>query len=221
MIKDQTMVAIDDSFRELIKNQNYERYVLAIINKSQEIFQDIEFRYIENQSHGESDFQDSNGQYYDAKLLFDKKQGQLLGDSKNKFADWIHELSNEKIEFGRYIKERGVYSVACTRLYQIMKERLASVKPDENAIFFIPFPIVNEYKDSLFIQCTTDFLQAVYDKLVEDEMVGNRKVYFIYPSGDAHEYVLRDNNRRREDIKCEELDNFISFETRQVIENND
>ena len=99
-----------------------------------------------------------------------------------------------------------------------MKERMASVEADENAIFFIPFPIVDEYKGSIFLQHTTDFLQAVYQQLVDDYLVGNRLVFFIYPSGDPHEYVLRDADGRREYITCDELDDFIKYETRIVME---
>ena len=50
-------------------------------------------------------------------------------------------------------------------------------------------------------------------------LVGNRKLYFIYPSGDPHEYVLRDADRNREYIRCEELDEFISYESHYEVVN--
>ena len=94
-----------------------------------------------------------------------------------------------------------------------MKDRLASINENENAIFFIPYPIVDEYKGSYFGLIATDFLQAIYNDLVEKGLVGSRKLYFIYPSGAPHEYVLRDTEINREYIKCEELDGFISYDT--------
>lgn len=218
MFKSQTVVTIDKSFRSLIQSQNYEKYVLTIINKSEAVFSDIEFTCIEDQSHGESDFVDNSGQFYDAKLLFDKKQGALIGDPNNEITEWLQVMLDEKTEFGECIKNRGLSFVPGTRLYKVMEARLASVKPEENAIFFIPFPIVDEYKGSIFLQFTTDFLQAVYQRLFDEGLVGDRKLYFIYPSGDPHEYVLRDAERKREYITCEELDDFIEFDTHVVME---
>ena len=218
MIKMQTIVTIDKSFRSLIQSQNYEKYVFAIITQSNTFFHNLQFSCIDDQSHGESDYMDNHGQLYDAKLLFDQKQGALIGDPKNRFDDWLQAMLDEKTEFGRCIKKRDLSILPDTRLYQVMKDRLASVKPEEHAIFFIPFPIVDENKWSSILQSTTDFLQAVYQRLVDDGLVGNRKVYFIYPSGDPHEYVLRDDNSMQEYIKCEDLEDFISFETRIVME---
>ena len=217
MVKNQTLVTIDKSFRKLIQSQNYEKYVFAIIGKSDVLFQGIRFEYIENQSHGECDYIDNYGRHYDAKLLFDKQQGFLIGDPKNEFNDWLQVMLNEKTEFGRCIKQRDLSFISETRLYAVMKERMTSVKLEENVIFFIPFPIVDEYKGSRFLLGTTDFLQAVYQELVDEGLIGNRKIYVIYPSGDPHEYVLRDENRTREYIKCAELEDFITFETRFVM----
>lgn len=178
----------------------------------------MNFTHIADQSHGESDYVDNHDRLYDAKLLFDKKQGALVGDPKNDLNEWLQVMLDEKTEFGESIRKRDLSFLPETKLYKVMKERLASVKPEENGIFFIPFPIVDEYKGSIFLQLTTDFLQAVYQRLADDDLVANRKVYFIYPSGNPHEYVLRDDNRRREYITCEELEDFIGFETRIVME---
>lgn len=218
MIKVKTVITIDDSFRSFIQQQNYEKYILTIINKSKLIFQNLRFSYIEDQAHGESDFVDNNGQSYDAKLIFDKKQGALIGDPRNDFNEWIEVMLKEKTEFGECIKKRDISFLETTRLYRIMKARLSTVKQDENAIFFIPFPVVDEFKGSSFLQLTTDFLQAVYNKLDENQLVNDRKLYFIYPSGDSNEYVLRDSGARREYIQCEELEGFIRFQSEIVIE---
>ena len=213
MITTKTIATIDPAFRTLIKAQNYERYVLAIINRSRDIFQGLSFKHITNQSNGESDFKDSDGQLYDAKLLFDKKQGAMIGDEHNEITQWVQVMIDEKAEFGEVVRQRDLTLVTKTKLYQIAEKRSAKVKSNEHVIFFIPFPIVDEYKGSVIQQFASDCLQAVYNALIENECVGNRRVYFIYPSGEPHEYVLRDDRMHREYICCEELDDFITFET--------
>ena len=218
MIKTQTIVTISNSFRNLIQSQKYEKYVHAIISKSQIIFCGLKFNHIQEQSHGESDFIDDNGRYYDVKLLFNDKQGALIGDPKNEFEKWLQVMLVEKTEFANCIEKRDLDLVTGTSLYRVMKERLLSFNPDENAIFFIPFPIVDENKESIYLRFATDFLQAVYDKLVENGIVGERDTFFIYPSGDPHEYVLRDGSGKREYVKCDELDDFISYEARIIQE---
>ena len=119
--------------------------MLTIINKSQKIFDGLIFTRIEDQSHGESDYIDNKGQLYDAKLLFDKKQSALIGDPKNDFKDWLQAMLDEKTEFGESIKKRDLSFLPTTRLYLVMKERLASVKLDENVIFSFLFQLWIEF----------------------------------------------------------------------------
>jgi len=218
MLSFRTIVTIDKSFRDLIKSGTYEKYVFTIISRSEKLFARRRFIYNVAQSHGECDFVDDQGQKYDTKLVFNKKQGQLIGDPKNQIQDWLQAMMDEKVEFAESIQKRDLSLVVSTELYRIMKDRLESVAADENAILFIPYPIVDDYKESVFLQFATDFLQAVYDRLVEDGVVGNRKVYFIYPSMDSHVYVLRSASRAREYIRCDELDDFIRYETGYAVE---
>ncbi len=213
MFKMQTIVSIDKSFRSLIQNRNYEKYVYTIINRSEVIFRSLRFETVHEQSHGENDFIDNNGQKYDAKLLFDKRQGALVGDPKNELMEWLEEMLTEKTEFSKCIQQRDLSTIVNTKLYLIMKERLKTVKGDEHAILFIPFPVVDEYKGSIFLQFTTDFLQAVYNRLRDEGEIGSRRIYFIYPSGNQNEYVLRDESYHREYIQCKELEDFISYDT--------
>lgn len=216
MFKMQTIASVDKSFRSLIQNRNYEKYVYAITSRSEVIFRGLRFETIQEQSHGESDFIDNNGQKYDAKLLFDKKQGALVGDPKNELMEWLKEMFNEKTEFSKCIQQRDLSMIVDTKLYSIMKERLKTVKSYEHAILFIPFPIVDEYKGSVFLQFATDLLQAVYNRLRDEGKIGSRRVYFIYPSGNPYEYVLRDENHHREYIQCKELENFISYDSKSI-----
>lgn len=214
MLTFQTYVTIDNSFRDLIKSGTYEKYIFDIISRSKNLFAGRQFTHNGAQSHGECDFVDDQGQKYDAKLIFNEKQGRLIGEPKNKMQGWLQDMTNEKTEFAESIQKRDLSIVKNTKLYRIMKKRLESVNADENAILFIPYPIVDDYEGSTVLQQVTDFLQAVYDQLEEDGVVGNRKAYFIYPSMKPHVYVLRSASRKREYIRCDELDDFIKFETR-------
>lgn len=207
-----TQVSFTDAFRELIKTQKYEEYVYVIISRSETIFNGKKFTHIRNQSDGEADFLDQEGNKYEAKLLFDKKQGRLLGEQKNKIDKWFESLQEEVSEYSEsVILNRNTELIKDTRLYSILVERLSSIKEDENAIFFIPFPIVNDVRGSIFLQSTTDYIQAAYNKVVEERMIGDRKIYFIYPSMEPSVYVLRNGDYHREYIECIELDPLILY----------
>ncbi len=152
-----TTITVSDEFRNFIKRQNYEQYVYAIVNKSTKIFREVSFTKIEEQSHGECDFIDSHGIKYDVKLLFNQQQGQLIGNPKNTLIQWIQKMENEKTEFSKSITERDLSYVESTKLYMIMRERIQSLEADENAILFIPYPIVQDLESSIFLQFATDF----------------------------------------------------------------
>ena len=140
-------ISVSNEFRDLIKNGNYEKYILLILQASQVIFSGKQFHFVDKQSHGECDYIDQNGVKYDAKLIFNKKQGALLGDPKNDLVKWIEEMKNESIEFSRCIEQRDLSLVRSTQLYNIMKNRIESTKEDENPILFIPFQIVDDCED--------------------------------------------------------------------------
>ena len=210
-MKNETVVIVDSDFRSLIKAQKYEKYVLAIIKRSTVFFKGCSFEQMSSQAHGECDFVDNKKRKYDAKLIFDEHQGQLIGDPKNDFIKWLQEMTNEKSEYSECIRKRNNSFLANTRFYEILKARIETVKDDETAILFIPFPIVDDSPESLILQQTTDFLQAVYDKLVEDGAVNCMAVYFIYPSMEPNVYVLRNETRKREYIRCDELGEFITY----------
>ena len=84
-----------EMFRRIIKNGNYEKYVMEIMNKSKTIFNNIHVSPNKEQSHGESDFVDQDGNKYEAKLIIDKKQGEIIGQSKNDIDDWINDMIKE------------------------------------------------------------------------------------------------------------------------------
>lgn len=75
-------MTILDSLSDMFKRQNYELLVLAVLNRSQTLISGLPLKYVEKQLSGESDYLDSMGGKYDAKLLFDSKQGALICDKK-------------------------------------------------------------------------------------------------------------------------------------------
>lgn len=209
-----TKASFTNSFRDLFKSQKYEEYVYMIISKSEIVFNGKKFTHIHSQANGESDFSDQEGGKYDVKLIFDEKQGRLLGEHKNDIIKWFETLYEEMTEFSeKVIRYRNTELIKDTKLYSILIERLCSVEENENAIFFIPYPIVHDIRDSIILQLTTDFLQAVCNKIEEEKLLGDRKIYFIYPSMEQSIYVLRDGNQNKEYVECKELDAFIIYET--------
>lgn len=207
-------MTISRDFRDMIKESRYERLVNAILNQSTVIITDTPLIHIDSQPDGEPDFIDTKGNKYDVKLLFDSKQGELVGARRFDIKNWIESMMDESAEFSEYIYKRGEYDLSFTTLYSIMKDRITSLKEDEIGVLFCPFPIVNDKKGSIFMQHATDFLQAVYEKLVDENVVTCNDVLFLYPSMEKDVIVLRNGNTRtREYINTTELSKYISFDT--------
>ena len=208
----ESSMLISDGYRNLFNNRRYEKYVYCLLVKSTEIFAGLTFTWIESQSHGECDFVDSNGEKYDAKLLINSKQGALIGEKKNDILLWIKDTIEEINEFPRRLHETQDYSfIPKTRLYQIMKDRIATVEEDENVIFFSPFPLVTDSQYNFLNPFCTDYLDVVYECMMEEGLIGNRRVYYIYLSQEQGVYVLRDDHSAREYISMPELDCFMTI----------
>ena len=203
-----------DSFRDFVKSQKYEEYVYMIISNSERVFSGKQFKYIQNQSNGEPDFVDQEGNKYEAKLMFDERQGQLLGEHKYDITKWFESIKEEVVECSENIIRNGnTEFIKNTKLYRIFRKRLSSVNEDESAIFFIPYPIVNDVRGSVYLQFAADILQIAYNSIREEGLLGDKKIYFIYPSMEPSIYVLRDGDYQREYIECKELDPLIIYES--------
>lgn len=127
-------------------------------------------------------------------------------------------MMNECGELNDCIMNRGIANVKNTQLYCILKKRVSSVKADETAILFCPYPIVKDYQYAIFMQLATDFLQAMVEEL-EEEISACRGAYFLYPSMEKGIMVLRDANTRvREYIDAPEIAEYISFDTIPIVE---
>lgn len=104
------------------------------------------------------------------------------------------------------------------RTYSVLKDCLLSIKSDEVAILFCPYPIVNVYQGSVFLLLTTDFLQVVFDEL-EKEINACQKALFLYPSMKEKMIVIRDaRTKNREYIYAPEIAEYIKFNTVPVVE---
>lgn len=211
VVQFQTEAIITEAFRGVIKSGKYEQFIGMILNRSERVLGRRQFRHIERQDQGQCDFVDSQGQKYDVKLVIDDEQGQIIGDKKYNICEWIKIMLQERGEYEESISLRDLSLVRKTKLFRILKERLHGIGADENVILFFPFPIVNDEAGRVFLQLCTDFLQAVYSRLEEDGYVGERNVFFIYPSMNRDEYILRNGHGMRENIRCEELGDYIVF----------
>ena len=216
LIKTRILCSFSDLFRDVLKQQKYEKYVLRIISESKVLLADREFVRVEDQHAGDPDYIDKDGNKYDVKLLIDSKQGALLGERKNHVFEWFTSLQDECAEYAHIIEERDSPDydydklIDSSRLYRILRDRFDSISPDETPLFFIPYPIVQDYQGSKFLQFTTDFLQAVINRLKVDRMI-DREMYFIYPSMNAGVYVLRNTSLQREYISISDLSSIIEY----------
>ncbi|MBE7004199.1 MAG: hypothetical protein E7425_07955 [Ruminococcaceae bacterium] len=205
-------VTTSDAFRDLFKHQHYEEYVFQIISKSKKFFGNCHFDKVTTQSDNEPDFIDiKTKDKYEVKLLFDEKMGVLIGDRKNKSDEWIKRFLQLRDECGKQIIKRD-FDVSSLKMYQITKERLNSIEKDETAIFFIPFPLVeNGVYDGAVSRFATDIIQIIIDQLNRDGLINGRNIYFIYPTMETNVYCIRNCNHQREYVTALELNSIVSF----------
>ena len=91
---------LSEKLKSFIQSGNYESYVLELMNQSKIVFPG---RYERNsiQSAGESDFFDvETHEKYEAKLPFDKKEGELICRRDSSLKEWLEFMMDEEAEFG-------------------------------------------------------------------------------------------------------------------------
>lgn len=168
------------NFIELLQNRRYEQYVLNFMRKSKTIFRG-EYEMVKEQSRGECDFiEKTTGEKYDAKLPFTSEQIKLLTNGKThppEFKRWIEELQKEAAEFNLKGILNNRDDIEQMKLYKIIEKAVLRDKPDENIIFFMPYPIVSHYEGSIFLQFATDLLDVIYNKL---KMKLNQRKIFLF-----------------------------------------
>jgi len=213
----QHLSTISDNIIELFRNHTYEKYVLEIMNESKIIFPES-YREITDQSHGECDFISiKNNEKFDAKLPFLPNQIEMLTTGKKhvpQIREWITEMHDEAADFNPIeIRDNPDYDIANTKLYIIMKNAIVSDKPDESIIFFLPYPMVLSISDSIFLQFTTDYLKAIYDRLQTDIDLCCRHIYVIYPASEKNQFAIRNlKSYRTEYLYYDKLEPYFSYE---------
>ena len=110
---------LSEKLKSFIQSGNYESYVLDLMNQSQIVFSS---QYERNpiQSAGECDFFDvATHEKYEAKLPFDKKEGELICRRDSDLKKWLEFMMDEEAEFGeKIIENRGKYKITDLRLYR-------------------------------------------------------------------------------------------------------
>jgi hypothetical protein len=210
----ETTVTISDKIKNLLQSGKYEDLILTLLNQSRRLFKN-EFEHVRNQSQGQCDFVDlKTGEKYDAKLLITEKQGRLIGSRNSDYEQWLRAIMDEISEFGECIRNRKTANLEDSQLYKLMCEKLKSVKLDENAILFIPFTITHEPANSIYYQFATDILSVLFNKLNDNGLIGDRKVYAVYPSSDNF-IIIRDlDTGVRESFTNSVLKKYIKFDVK-------
>ena len=142
-------------------------------------------------------------------------QGDKTGDKplSETIKEWIKEMQEEASDFDVFAIRENRYDITKTKLYLIMKNAISKDKSDENIIFFFPFPIVISCENSIILQCVTDYLKAIYNKLEEELNLDKREIFTIYPTNEKNKFVIRNlTTNDREYIVCNELEKYFSIE---------
>ena len=217
------IATISDELKVLIQSGNYEKYILSLMNKSKIIFPGIYAQNVD-QSQSQCDFYEVKTlEKFEAKLPFDKREGKLICSNNANLKEWISFMMAEEEEFGdKIITHRGQYTVDSLQLYKTIEKRLKTVQHDENAILFFPYPITLDFEpvgDEVAIhQLVSDILSSIFRELKRNCIIGDRKVFFIYPSIDR-KFVLRCmNDDTREYIAYEEMNSFFIYNFEMIEE---
>ena len=137
---------IHNDIKDLIKPGNYERIILDLMNASKMIFPS-QYIHQDNQANGECDSVDIvTGEKFDAKIPIDKRQGQMIGSRKGDVGALTTEFHNEAFEFQHCFVGDQKKPIIELNLIKKMKKNISKTKPDENVIFFIPYPIVIDFE---------------------------------------------------------------------------
>lgn len=209
------VATLSGELKTFIQSGNYEPYILALMNESKSVFPG-QYMHNENQSRSQCDFYDiRTSEKYEAKLPFDKKEGQLICSNNANLKEWLEFMLDEESEFcDRIIRERGKYRIDDLRLYKTVEKRLKTVQEDENAIILFPYPITLDMEgngDLNLLHFCGDILSSIFGELVRNGVVGNRKVYVIYPSMDDKIVLRCLNTNQREYLVSNELSRVFSY----------
>lgn len=209
------VATLSDELKTFIQSGNYEPYILALMNESKSVFPG-QYVHNDNQSRSQCDFYDiRTAEKYEAKLPFDKKEGQLICSNNANLKEWLEFMLDEESEFSdRIIRERGKYRIDDLRLYKTVEKRLKTVQEDENAIILFLYPITPDMEgngDLNLLHFCGDILSSIFGELVRNGVVGTRRIYVIYPSMDDKVVLRCLNTNQREYLVSKELSRVFSY----------
>lgn len=218
----KNLFTFSDDFICLFNHKNYEKYVLDIMNSSENVFPGT-YEMIEEQSNGECDYLClENGGKFDAKIPFEKNQISMLTSGKKhkpQTEKWVNSLMEEAQEYNPIrIRDDADFDISQLKLYRIMCDLICKDKKDENIVFFLPYPISLAVRGSIFLQFTTDYLRDIYDKLNDLGIVEKRSIYAIYPSSEKDVFAVRNLAvYGAEYVECKELGKYFSYEIVDIL----
>ena len=95
-----------------------------------------------------------------------------------------------------------------------MKMQIEKDRPDENIIFFIPYPIVYSESTSVFGQFASDYLDALYEELEKEVNLESREIFIIYPASEKNQFAIRTMKKTIvEYVYYEGMEEYFSYET--------
>jgi hypothetical protein len=182
--------SVSPNIRELIQARTYEKIICNLMNQSTRIFPN-NYTQVLNQSNNEPDFVDEFGNKYDVKLLFENQQCQLIAKGLTHLEDWIKSVLVEIDESSRILFNNKDADITDTLLYNEFLRCFKKIGSDEAAILFMPFPIVIESEQSVFMQFASNILTMTYNAICMNTNRVSIGAYIIYPSALDRKIVLR------------------------------
>lgn len=215
-LKLQQKAVLSDDLKVFIQSGNYEPYILDLMNQSRIVFPS-KYERNEVQSEGQCDFFDTETlEKYEAKLPFDKKEGELICRKDSTLKEWIEFMMKEEEEFGKHIiEDRGKYTIESLQLYRTLEKRLNTVREDENAIILFPYPITFDMEPVQgclnLLHMASDILSSIFAKLLSNGVVKKRNIYAIYPSIDGKIVLRHLNKDTREYLFSQDINKIFSY----------
>ena len=206
---------IHNDIKDLIKSGNYEKIILDLMNASKTIFPGHYIR-LDNQAHGECDFIDAvTGEKFDAKIPFNKRQGQMIGSRKGDVGALTTEFQNEALEFQHCFVGDQKKPITELSLFKKMKNNISKTKVDENVIFFIPYPIVFDFEGFPLVGAS-DLLKKIYIELSASTDISRKHLYTIYISFDRKMVLRNLKTDKREYLQFPEMQHYVDYDIKHI-----
>ena len=157
------IVTINEKFCYLVNKNVYEELICDLMNRSNNVFPG-KYKRVMRQCSSQCDFVEvETGIKFEAKLPFEEIHGRLIGSRNRDYEKWLSLMMKQEAEYGEDIVKTRGQNVVSTELYKILEKRLATIKDDEHAIFFFPYPIGLDSKYTELGSVVSDFLLQSLD----------------------------------------------------------